>query len=224
MAQLPVFDLADLKRRMQGAIQTLKHELGGLRTGRATASLLEPGDLLLAIDGKVVNRFREVEKAVQNPKVSVTVWRDGAEKNLSMQTVALNGRDIDRIVIWAGATLQAPHRAMAAQRGIAPYGVFVSFFFYGSPSTHYGLYAGRRITEVDGQPTPDLDAFIKVVGGKADRASLRLKTISWNGQTDVITLKLDKHYWPAYELTRQQDGSWVRTALDPPEAAATLRP
>ena len=41
-------------------------------------------------------------------------------KTLKMQTVALNGRDIDRVVIWAGATLQAPHRAMAAQRGIAP--------------------------------------------------------------------------------------------------------
>jgi ribosome recycling factor len=36
------FDLADLKRRMQGAIQALKHELGGLRTGRASAALLEP--------------------------------------------------------------------------------------------------------------------------------------------------------------------------------------
>jgi S1-C subfamily serine protease len=191
-----------------------------LVAGSPAASQLVPGDLLLAIDGKVVNRFREVERAVQNPDVSVTVWRDGAEKTLQMKTVALNGRDIDRVVIWAGATLQAPHRAMAAQRGIAPYGVFVSFFFYGSPATHYGLYAGRRITEVDGQPTADLDAFIKAVSGKSDRASLRLKTVAWNGQTDVITLKLDKHYWPAYELNRQEDGSWVRTSLDPPEVTA----
>jgi pro-apoptotic serine protease NMA111 len=194
-----------------------------LVAGSPAAALLEPGDLLLAIDGKVVNRFREVERAVQSPAVSVTVWRDGAEKTLPMKTVALNGRDIDRVLIWAGATLQAPHRAMAAQRGIAPYGVFVSFFFYGSPSTHYGLYAGRRITEVDGQPTPDLDAFIRAVSGKPDRASLRLKTISWNGQTDVITLKLDKHYWPAYELNRQEDGSWVRTSLDPSDVTAALR-
>ena len=193
-----------------------------LVAGSPAAALLEPGDLLLAIDGKVVNRFREVERAVQGPAVSVTVWRDGGEKTLQMKTVALNGRDIDRVLIWAGATLQAPHRAMAAQRGIAPYGVFVSFFFYGSPSTHYGLYAGRRITEVDGQPTPDLDAFISAVSGKPDRASLRLKTISWNGQTDVITLKLDKHYWPAYELNRQEDGSWVRTSLDPPDVTAAL--
>ena len=191
-----------------------------LVAGSPAATLLEPGDLLLAIDGAVVNRFREVERAVQKPEVSVTVWRDGAEKTFALRTVALNGRDIDRVVIWAGATLQAPHRAMADQRGIAPDGVFVSFFFYGSPATHYGLYAGRRIVEVDGQPTPNLDAFIKVVRGKPDRASVRLKTISWNGQTDVITLKLDKHYWPAYELDRQSDGTWTRTALDPPAAAA----
>jgi ribosome recycling factor len=35
-------DIADIKRRMQGAIHVLKQELGGLRTGRASASLLEP--------------------------------------------------------------------------------------------------------------------------------------------------------------------------------------
>ena len=195
-----------------------------LVAGSPAAALLEPGDLLLAIDGKVVNRFREVERAVQKPQVSLTVWRDRSVKTLQLNTVALSGRGIDRILIWAGATLQAPHRAMAAQRGIAPYGVFVSFFFYGSPATRYGLYAGRRIVEVDGQPTPDLDAFIKAVGGMSSRASVRLKTVSWNGQVDVITLKLDKHYWPAYELERQADGSWTRTALDPPETTMAQRP
>ena len=35
------FDMNDLKRRMQGAIQSLKQELGGLRTGRASPGLLE---------------------------------------------------------------------------------------------------------------------------------------------------------------------------------------
>jgi ribosome recycling factor len=36
------FDMADLKRRMQGAVGVLRDELGGLRTGRASASLLDP--------------------------------------------------------------------------------------------------------------------------------------------------------------------------------------
>jgi ribosome recycling factor len=35
-------DLEDLKRRMQGTLATLKHELSGLRTGRASAALVEP--------------------------------------------------------------------------------------------------------------------------------------------------------------------------------------
>jgi ribosome recycling factor len=36
------YDLADLKTRMQKSISSLREELGGLRTGRANASLLEP--------------------------------------------------------------------------------------------------------------------------------------------------------------------------------------
>jgi S1-C subfamily serine protease len=192
-----------------------------LVAGSPAARLLEPGDLVLAIDGKVVSRFREVERAVQQPQVAVTIWRDGAEKTVALATVPLSGGDIARVLIWAGATLQAPHRAMAAQRGIVPEGVFVAYFYYGSPATHYGLYAGRRITEVDGRPTPDLDAFIAAVRGKKDRAPVRLKTISWNGQVDVITLKLDNHYWPAYELNRGSDGEWSRTDIDPPTDSAS---
>jgi ribosome recycling factor len=36
------FDIADIKRRMQGAIQVLRQEFGGLRTGRASPSLVDP--------------------------------------------------------------------------------------------------------------------------------------------------------------------------------------
>jgi S1-C subfamily serine protease len=186
-----------------------------LVAGSPAAELLEPGDLVLAIDGHVVDRFREVERAVQKDRVAVTIWRDGAEQTLQLATVPLSGRDVDRVVLWAGATLQAPHRAMSLQRGIDPHGVFVAFFNYGSPATHYGLYAGRRITEVDGSPVADLDAFVAAVRGRPNHAAVRLKTVSWNGQVEVITLKLDTHYWPAYELDRQADGSWRRSALDP---------
>ena len=36
------FDLNDIKRRMQGAVASLKHDLNSLRTGRASANLLDP--------------------------------------------------------------------------------------------------------------------------------------------------------------------------------------
>ena len=36
------FDMADLRKRMNGAVEVLRKEFAGLRTGRASASLLEP--------------------------------------------------------------------------------------------------------------------------------------------------------------------------------------
>ncbi len=181
--------------------------------GSPASKLLRSGDLILDIDGAVVNRFREVERAVQKPQVRITVLRDGLERVIEVPTVKLDGRDLDRVVLWAGAVLQEPHRALSAQRGIPPEGVFVGYFSYGSPATRYQLWAGRRITEVDGQPTPDLDTFIKVVAGRADQSSVRLRTMAWNGAVDVITLKLDTRYWPAYELKRTASG-WDRTMLE----------
>jgi S1-C subfamily serine protease len=101
---------------------------------------------------------------------------------------------------------------MAAQRGIDPDGVYVAFFSYGSPATRYGLWAGRRIVAVDETPTPNLQAFVDAVAGKRDQASVRLKTVTWNGAVEVITLKLDNQYWPAYEIRRTSDG-WQRLPI-----------
>jgi ribosome recycling factor len=42
MAQLPPFDKEDVRRRMKGAVATLRHEFAGLRTGRANTAILEP--------------------------------------------------------------------------------------------------------------------------------------------------------------------------------------
>ena len=42
MADSDGFDKEDLNRRMNGAVTTLKSEFAGLRTGRASAALLDP--------------------------------------------------------------------------------------------------------------------------------------------------------------------------------------
>ncbi len=66
---------------------------------------------------------------------------------------------------------------------------------------------------MDGVPTPHLDSFLKAVTGRPDRASLRLTTLNWNDAAEVITLKLDKHYFPAYEVRRTPAG-WERQLLE----------
>ena len=101
---------------------------------------------------------------------------------------------------------------MAAQRGVSTDGVYVAYFSYGSPATRYGLWAGRRVVEVNETPTPNLRAFVEAVKDIGHRESVRIKTRSWNGTAEVITLKLDTQYWPAYEIRRTEEG-WRRTDL-----------
>src|SRR4029077_15128531 len=66
-------DINELKRRMQGAIQSLKQELGGLRTGRASASLLDPIQVEAYGSHMSLNQLSTV--SVPEPRlISVQVW------------------------------------------------------------------------------------------------------------------------------------------------------
>ncbi len=205
----------DSVRRLTDHDPERRVALAVLRTvaGSPAAAVLEPGDLILTIDGAPVTRFREVELATQRDAVEVEFLRDGKLQSARLATVALDGRGVRRAVMWAGALLQAPYRDMSSQRGVEPYGVYVSYFAYGSPASRYGLFAGRRIVEVDGIATPDIDSFLQVVANKADRQSVLLTTVTWNGAVDVLTLKLDRTYWPTYEIVHRGD-EWQRIAFD----------
>ncbi len=67
------FDLADLKRRMQATIASYKHDLGGLRTGRASSSMLDP----IQVDayGSLMPLNQVATVTVPEPRMlSVQVW------------------------------------------------------------------------------------------------------------------------------------------------------
>jgi S1-C subfamily serine protease len=171
------------------------------------------GDILLSVDGALASTFRQVEQAAQQPTVEVVVFRGGQEISGTVHTAALDGLGIERVVSWAGALVQPPHRELAVQRGADMGGVYVSFFNFGSPASRSGLFAGRRIVAVDGEPTPDLDTFVRVTSALRDQQSVRLNTVTFNDAPEVITMKLDPQYWPSYELVR--DGyEWRRQDLN----------
>ncbi len=67
------FDLNDLKRRMAGAVSALKHDLNSLRTGRASANLLDPIEVEAYGATMPLNQVATV--SVPEPRLlSVQVW------------------------------------------------------------------------------------------------------------------------------------------------------
>ena len=83
------FDINELKRRMQGAIQSLKHELGGLRTGRAAASMLEPVQVEAYGSHMPLNQVATI--SVPEPRLlSVQVWDKSMVKAVEKAIVDSN--------------------------------------------------------------------------------------------------------------------------------------
>jgi ribosome recycling factor len=67
------FDLADIKRRMQGAVAALKGELSGLRTGRASANMLDPIHVEVYGQSMPLNQVATVS-VPEARLLSVQVW------------------------------------------------------------------------------------------------------------------------------------------------------
>jgi ribosome recycling factor len=65
--------LKDLRRRMDGAVEVLRKEFGGLRTGRASAGLLEP--VTVSAYGGTVPLNQLANVSVPEPRmITVQVW------------------------------------------------------------------------------------------------------------------------------------------------------
>ncbi|MEX0753259.1 MAG: ribosome recycling factor [Xanthobacteraceae bacterium] len=73
MTSATTHDLNELKRRMQSALQALKHELSGLRTGRASASMLDPVQVDAYGNRMPLNQLATVA-VPESRLISVQVW------------------------------------------------------------------------------------------------------------------------------------------------------
>ena len=106
------YDEKELERRMRGAIETLKKELGGLRTGRASAHLLDP--IVVNVYGArmPINQVATVSTPDART-ISVQVWDRGqvtaVEKAIREANLGLNP-------ITEGALIRLPIPALNAER------------------------------------------------------------------------------------------------------------
>jgi len=87
------WNIADLRKRMDGAVEVLRREFAGLRTGRASASLLEP--LTVSAYGSEMPLNQVGTISVPEPRMlAVQVWDKGqvkaVEKAIRTSDLGLN--------------------------------------------------------------------------------------------------------------------------------------
>jgi ribosome recycling factor len=105
-------DLADLNRRMHGAVAALKGELAGLRTGRASASLVEPLHVDAYGASMPLNQVATI--SVPEPRlISVQVWDRSMVQSVER---AIRDSNLGLNPIVEGQLLRIPIPELNAER------------------------------------------------------------------------------------------------------------
>jgi ribosome recycling factor len=109
---MPQYEKADIERRMKGAVDALKSDLQGLRTGRANASLLDP--VVVEVYGSMMPLNQVASVTVPEPRmISVQVWDKSnmipVEKGIAHANLGLNP-------IIDGQTLRLPIPDLTQER------------------------------------------------------------------------------------------------------------
>ena len=109
---MPAYDKSDLERRMTGAVDALKSDLQGLRTGRASTALLDP--VTVEVYGAHMPLNQVATVSVPEPRMlSVQVWD---KQNVGPVEKAIRSAGLGLNPISDGTTLRLPIPDLTEER------------------------------------------------------------------------------------------------------------
>jgi ribosome recycling factor len=109
---MPAYNKADIQRRMHGAVEALKHDLSGLRTGRASTTLLEPVYVEVYGANMPLNQVATIS-APEPRMLSVQVWD---RSNVGAVEKAIRSAGLGLNPISEGQTLRLPIPDLTEER------------------------------------------------------------------------------------------------------------
>ena len=109
---MAAYDKADIQRRMTGAVESLRHDLGGLRTGRASTTLLDP--VTVEVYGSHMPLSQVATVSAPEPRMlSVQVWD---KSNVGPVEKAIRSAGLGLNPINDGQTLRLPIPDLTEER------------------------------------------------------------------------------------------------------------
>lgn len=109
---MPQYDKADIERRMKGAVESLRGDLSGLRTGRANTTLLDP--VVVEVYGSNMPLSQVATVSAPEPRLlSVQVWD---KSNITPVEKAIRSAGLGLNPISDGQTLRLPIPDLTEER------------------------------------------------------------------------------------------------------------
>jgi len=106
------YDKGDIERRMKGAVESLKHDFAGLRTGRANTALLDP--ITVEVYGAQMPLNQVASISAPEPRLlSVQVWD---KSNVGPVEKAIRSAGLGLNPINDGTTLRLPIPELTEER------------------------------------------------------------------------------------------------------------
>ncbi|KAH6685677.1 PDZ domain-containing protein [Plectosphaerella plurivora] len=190
---------------------------------------IREGDILIKVNGELVTQFIRLDDILDSNvgnKIKLQLQRGGEDFEVEIEVGDLHKITPDRFVSVAGASFHDLSYQQARLYAVACQGVFVSeatgSFRFDSADN------GWIIQTVAGQSTPNLDTFVEVMKGIADRDRI---VITYKHLRDLHTLhttviNVDRHWNTKMKLAVRNDvtGLWDFSDLGDPLPPKPIEP
>ncbi|CAI7816156.1 unnamed protein product, partial [Closterium sp. NIES-54] len=214
-------------RREAGAAETGLLVVDSLVPGGPAEGSLEPGDILVRVNGKVLTQFLALEAILDDAvggTVTLDVERGGAPLSLALTVHDLHAVTPARFLELSGGVLHALSYQQARNFRFPCGLVYVAEPGY--MLSRAGVPRFAIIQKLADEDVPDLEAFLRVFAGlKAGaRVPIEYVTHGERHRPKSVLLLVDRHAWyapPQMYCRDDSTGLWrIASALPPPPAAA----
>lgn len=184
------------------------------------ASLLQPGDILVRIDGEIVTSFVDLESRLDEAvdrKLKIEIDRGGRKIEIEPVVHDLHAITPAEYLEVGRGVLHTLSYMMANNFERPVRGVYLALG--GHMWSTAEVPDGALITHVDGEAVPDLDAMQRVLETKADgqRIRLRFLRIADASRSYEKVAVMDRRWYPMQRCVRDDEtGLWPCTASPPP--------